>query len=193
MGNNTMETRHLPMTALNAGLPHILLSPADGGVLQMIARRPAIGEREVLEEAELSLAEGLLGDNWGTRGDLVMPKRTANPKAQLTLMNARVANLVAGTQDRWPLAGDQLYVDLDLSLDNLPAGTRLSIGSAVIEVTDEPHTGCKKFVERFGMPAMEFVNSPKGKQNCLRGINTRVVQAGKISVGDQIQKVSSIK
>ncbi len=193
MGNNTMETRHLPMTALNAGLPHILLSPADGGVLQMIARRPAIGEREVLEEAELSLAEGLLGDNWGTRGDLVMPKRTANPKAQLTLMNARVANLVAGTQDRWPLAGDQLYVDLDLSLDNLPAGTRLSIGSAVIEVTDEPHTGCKKFVERFGLPAMEFVNSPKGKQNCLRGINTRVVQAGKISVGDQIQKVSSIK
>jgi MOSC domain-containing protein YiiM len=193
MGNNTMETRHLPMTALNAGLPHILLSPADGGVLQMIARRPAIGEREVLEEAELSLAEGLVGDNWGTRGDLVMPKRTANPKAQLTLMNARVANLVAGTQDRWPLAGDQLYVDLDLSLDNLPAGTRLSIGSAVIEVTDEPHTGCKKFVERFGMPAMEFVNSPKGKQNCLRGINTRVVQAGKISVGDQIQKVSSIK
>jgi MOSC domain-containing protein YiiM len=193
MGNNTMETRHLPMTALNAGLPHILLSPADGGVLQMIARRPAIGEREVLEEAELSLAEGLVGDNWGTRGDLVMPKRTANPKAQLTLMNARVANLVAGTQDRWPLAGDQLYVDLDLSLDNLPAGTRLSIGSAVIEVTDEPHTGCKKFVERFGLPAMEFVNSPKGKQNCLRGINTRVVQAGKISVGDQIQKVSSIK
>jgi len=188
MEKTVMEAKHLTTAELNAGLAHILASPSDVGVLQMIARRPAIGERELLEEAELSLAEGLVGDNWSTRGDQVTPKRTANPKAQLTLMNARAADLVACTQERWPLAGDQLYVDFDLSLDNLPAGTRLSIGSAIIEVTDEPHTGCKKFVERFGMNAMEFVNSPEGKQNCLRGINTRVVQAGTIHVNDPITK-----
>lgn len=189
MGKTVMEAKHLTMAELSAGLAHILESPSDVGTLQMIARRPAIGERELLEEAELSLAEGLVGDNWSTRGSQVSPQRTANPKAQLTLMNARAADLVACTQERWPLAGDQLYVDFDLGLDNLPAGTRLSIGSAIIEVTDEPHTGCKKFVERFGMPAMEFVNSPEGKQHCLRGINTRVVQAGTIRIGDTITKV----
>jgi len=188
MEKTVMETRHLTITELHAGLAHILESPSEVGVLQMIARRPAIEERELLEEAELSLTEGLVGDNWGTRGSQMSPKRTANPDTQLTLMNARVADLVATTQERWPLAGDQLYVDFDLGLDNLPAGTRLSIGSALIEVTDEPHTGCKKFVERFGMNAMEFVNSPEGKQHCLRGINTRVVQAGTIRVGDQISK-----
>ena len=188
MEKTVMEAKHLTMAELNAGLSHILASPSDVGVLKMIARRPVIGERELLAESELSLSEGLVGDNWGTRGDQMTPKRTANPKAQLTLMNARVADLVACTQERWPLAGDQLYVDLNLGLDNLPTGTRLSIGSAVIEVTDEPHTGCKKFVERFGMNAMEFVNSPEGKQQCLRGINTRVVKAGTIRVGDPFTK-----
>ena len=188
MENTVIEARHLTTAELNAGLAHILESPSDVGVLKMIARRPAIEARELLEEAELSLTEGLVGDNWGTRGNQMSPKRTPNPDTQLTLMNARVADLVATTQDRWPLAGDQLYVDFDLSLNNLPAGTRLSIGSAIIEVTNEPHTGCKKVVERFGMNAMEFVNSPQGKQHCLRGINTRVVQAGTIHIGDQITK-----
>ena len=91
-------------------------------------------------------------------------------------MNARAAALVAGDRERWPLAGDQLYVDLDLSGENLPPGTRLAIGSAVVEVTDEPHTGCKKFSARFGLDALEFVNSPEGRALNLRGINTRVVE-----------------
>ena len=183
-----MEAKHLTMDELNAGLEQIRQSPADVGVLQLIARRPAIGERELLEEAQLNLAAGLVGDNWMTRGDLATPKRTANPDAQLTIMNSRVADLVAGSQARWPLAGDQLYIDLNLGLANLPAGTRLAIGSAVVEVTAQPHTGCKKFVERFGMDAMNFVNSPEGKQLCLRGINTRVVEAGTIRVGDAVTK-----
>ena len=104
------------------------------------------------------------------------------------LMIDRVADLVAGSQERWPLAGDQLYVDLELSLANLPAGTRLRIGAAVLEVTAEPHTGCKKFVERFGMDAMTFVNSPEGRELCLRGINTRVTEGGAISVGDAVRR-----
>jgi len=181
-----MTVKHLTMDELNAGLEHIRQSPTNGGALRLIASRPAIGEREILEEGELDLESGLIGDNWISRGG---EKRAPNPDAQLTLMNVRVADLVSSSKERWVLAGDQLYVDLDIGLDNLPAGTRLAIGSALIEVTAEPHTGCKKFVERFGMDAMQFVNSEEGKQLCLRGINTRIVQAGTIHVGDEITKV----
>ena len=183
-----MEVKHLRMDELNAGLEEIRQSPADVGVLQLIVRRPAICEREILEEGQLDPATGLVGDNWMTRGNLVTPKRTANLDTQLTIMNTRVADLVAGSQARWPLAGDQLYIDLNLGLVNLPAGTRLAIGSAAVEVTAVPHTGCKKFVERFGMDAMDFVNSSDGKQLCLRGINTRVVKAGTIRRGDAVIK-----
>lgn len=183
-----MEVKHLTMDELNAGLEEIRQAPADRGVLQLIVRRPVAGQREVLAEGQLDLVAGLVGDSWLTRGELATPKRQPNPDAQLTLMNARATQLIAGSQERWPLAGDQLYVDLDLSPANLPTGTRLAVGSAVVEVTAEPHNGCKQFVGHFGMDAMLFVNSPEGKALCLRGINTRVVQAGTVRVGDTITK-----
>ena len=183
-----MSPRHLTTDELNAGREHIRESPTDGGSLLLISRRPAIGERELLQEAELDLQDGLVGDNWKTRGQLASPPREPNPEAQLTIMNSRVADLVAGSRERWPESGDQLFVELDIGLDNLPAGSRLAIGTAVIEVTAEPHTGCKKFVERFGLDAMNFVNSPAGRQMCLRGINSRVVEAGLIRVGDAVAK-----
>ena len=104
-------------------------------------------------------------------------------------MNARVVELLAPEKDRWPLAGDQLFVDLDLSAENLPAGSRLSIGSAVIEVTAQPHTGCKKFQARYGSDAIKFVNSPEGRKWNLRGINAKVVKEGRVRVGDVVQKV----
>ncbi len=179
-----MEVKHLSMDGLEAGLALIRQAPADRGELQLIVRRPVAGQREVLAEGQLDLAAGLVGDRWGANA----ATRAPNPETQLTLMNARVAQLVAGSRERWPLAGDQLYVDLDLSRANLPPGTRLAIGTAVVEVTAEPHNGCKQFVERFGMDAMLFVNSPEGKELCLRGINTRVVQAGTIRVGDTATK-----
>jgi len=183
------EVRHLSTEELDAGLDFIRQSPADGGTLQMISRRPATDERELLQEGQLDLKEGLAGDSWSTRGRGSDPPREPNPDTQLTLMNSRVADLVSGSQERWPLAGDQLFVDLNIGLDNLPAGTRLAVGSAVIEVTAEPHTGCKKFVARYGMEAMNFVNTPEGKHMCLRGINTKIVEAGAIRVGDKITKV----
>ncbi|MFH1569213.1 MAG: MOSC domain-containing protein [Gemmatimonadota bacterium] len=184
-----MEDRHLTLVELAAGLAHVRQSPATNGRLEMIARRPAIGERDILEEGQLDLVEGLVGDNWQSRGRQQTPPREPNPETQVTLMNARFAQLVAGTRERWPLAGDQLYVDLDLGLQNLPAGTRLRIGAATVEVTAEPHTGCRKFVERFGLEAMTFANSDEGRQLCLRGINARVVQGGPIRVGDAIAKL----
>ena len=163
-------------------------SPRETGRLELIACRPTVEDRRVLDEAELDLHEGLVGDCWRTRGSKSMPDGSANPDAQLTLMNARSAAMIAGERDRWPLAGDQLYVDLDLSGESLPPGTRLAIGSAVIEVTALPHTGCGKFVRRFGIEAQKLVNSGVGRELNLRGINAKVVTAGTIRVGDEIRR-----
>ncbi len=182
--------KYLSMTELEAGIPHIHQAPKDNGVLKMIVRRPATDEREVIERGELDLTEGLLGDNWKTRGNKQTADGSANLNAQITVMNSRAIGLVAQDEKRWPLAGDQLYIDLDLSDDNIPPGTRLAIGSAMVEVSAVPHTGCKKFSSRFGVDAMKFVNSPEGKRLHLRGINTHVVQAGIIRIGDVVRKVN---
>ena len=177
--------KHLTMDELEAGLNEILHSPKEEGVLKLIVRRPHVDVREVIEIGVLDQEFGLVGDGWYSRGSA---GGSANMEAQLTLMNSRVIDLLAQDKERWELAGDQLFVDLDLSKENLPPGTRLELGSAVVEVTALPHTGCNKFVSRFGMDAMNFVNSPRGKQLNLRGIYTKVVQAGTIRVGDVIRK-----
>ena len=176
---------HLELPTLRAGLSDIRLSPSEDGRVELVVRRPTGDEREVLTEAELSTETGLVGDRWSVAQNGMTP----NPQAQLTLMNARAAALVAGRADHGGLAGDQLYVDLDLSDENLPPGTRLSVGSAMIEVTAEPHTGCGKFVRRFGVDAMKFVNSADGRRHNLRGINTMVIVGGIVRPGDTIAKV----
>ena len=182
--------KHVTASELEAGLEQIGRSPKDGGVLEMIVRRPRIGEREILQEGELDPADGLVGDSWKIRSSKRTPDGTPHPDMQLNLMSSRVVSLVSQDKSRWHLAGDQLFVDMDLSDANLPAGTQLAIGSAVIEVTSEPHTGCGKFVERFGLDAMKFVNSPQRKDLHLRGINARVVRPGVLRVGDTVTKLS---
>jgi hypothetical protein len=177
------------MEELEAGLEEILRSPKDMGRLELIVRRPTVDEREVLETAELNLTEGLVGDSWKNRGSSRTLDGSPHPLMQLNIMNSRVIALVAQDKERWPLAGDQLFLDLDLSEENLPAGTRLSVGSAVIEVTPQPHTGCQKFVARFGLEAMKFVNSPVGRQLHLRGINAKVIEPGRIRVRDVVRKI----
>jgi len=180
---------HLTIEELEAGLEMIRQSPKDNGVLKLLVRRPREGEREVLDEGKLDLIHGLMGDNWLTRGCSSTPDGSAHPGTQLNVMNFRVIALLAEEKERWPLAGDQLYLDMDLSADNLPPGTRLALGSAIIEVTAEPHTGCKKFLARFGREALKFVNSSLGKQLHLRGINAKVVRPGTIRIGDLVSKI----
>jgi hypothetical protein len=182
---------HVPLATLHSGLAIIGDSPSDCGRVELIVRRPSENEREVLSKAELSTVEGLVGDCWSTRGSSATEDGSANPKAQITLMNARAAALVAGSPDRRRLAGDQLFVDLDLSAEGLPPGTRLAVGSAVIEVTDFPHRGCRKFSARFGVDALKFVNSEQGRKLNLRGINARVVVGGLVRTGDVVARVAT--
>ena len=177
------------LETLVAGLDDIRQSPADHGVLELIVRRPSEGMRETLQTGELNHEEGLAGDNWNLLPSRRSPDGGPHIEMQLNMMNARAIALIAQSPERWQLAGDQLYVDLDLSEANLPAGTRLAIGTAVIEVTAEPHTGCAQFSERFGADAQKFVNSDGGREVRARGINAKVIRPGTVTRGDQITKV----
>ena len=185
-----MQAYHRTLAELEAGLPGARLSPADEGTLELIVRRPAIGRRDVLTLGHLDPLVGLVGDTWNQRGSSRTPDQSPHPDMQINIMNSRVIALIAGDRSRWALAGDQLYVDLDLSAANLPAGTRLAIGGAVVEVTAQPHTGCGKFAERFGVDAVKFVNSPTGRMLHLRGINARVVNGGAIRTGEIVRKLA---
>jgi len=154
----------------------------------MIVRRPDVDQREELEVAELDLEQGVVGDSWMTRAGMGSTG-ARDTDSQITIMNARVIGLVAMDRDRWALAGDQFFVDFDLSWENVTPGTRLQLGTAVVERSDVPHMGCAKFSGRFGADALRFVNTGPGRELSFRGINTRVVVPGVVRRGDQIEKL----
>ena len=181
---------HVLLADLEASLAHVRAAPADRGPIELIACRPSPETRRTLEAAELVAGVGLVGDCWQSRGSSTTEDGSADADAEVTIMNARAAAAIIGERDGWPWAGDQLYADLDLSLENLPPGTVLQVGSARLEVTALPHRGCGKFLRRFGTDALKFVNSETGRALNLRGINTRILSGGTVRAGDQIVKLS---
>ena len=166
-------------------------SPTENGVVEMIICRPARYERMVLDEGTLEVAHGLIGDTWEARGATNTPDGRSDRLRQVTVMNSRALASVAGERGRWELAGDQLIVDLDLSMVNLPAGTRLQIGEAVAEVTEPPHTGCAKFAGRYGVDALAWVSDRAGRQQRRRGMHVRVLRSGTVRPGDLIHKLDA--
>ena len=187
-GVTIMNVNHRNIDELEAGLNHILKAPKENGIVQLIVCRPKIEIRETLKIAKLDKEVGLVGDNWNDRGSSSMPDNSSDMEAQLTIMNSRVISLMTPSIDQWQLAGDQLYIDMDLSRNNLIPGRQIKIGSAVVEVSKKPHTGCKKFSNRFGIDALKFVSTTLGQELALRGINTRIVQSGIVQTGDVVKK-----
>lgn len=178
-----MDVKHFPLDELNLGLERILESPQDGGLVEMLVVRPKNDERLTPEKVEVSAELGFHGDHWSTG------EYREEPDIQIAIMSSRVLDLVSGGRERWPLAGDNIIVDLDLSKENLVPGQKLEAGSAILEITEIPHAGCNKFSQRFGADALRFVNLGQGKELRLRGVYARVVQPGTIAVGDHLNKL----
>ena len=186
-----MDSAFLNESEIEAGLPHILASPRDVGRVEAIFLRPSEGERASPESVYLSPEDGVQGDRWASTSGRRLPDGRPDPSIQVSLMNARVLDLLAGTREKWPLAGDNLIVDLDLSEENVPAGQRLAIDDVLLEVTEVPHTGCRKFIERYGKAASAFVNAAESKDLHLRGVFARVLKAGNVNVGSAVRKVDA--
>jgi len=184
---NRFEARSFEV--LSGSLDHIRQSPGVEGTVALVVRRPQVDAREVIAEGDLSVSEGLAGDSWRLRPSSRTPDRSPHPDMQLNIMNARAIAAIAGPMSRWPLAGDQLFVELDLSQANVPPGTRLAMGEAIVEITAQPHTGCIKFAARFGLDALKWVNSPEGRTLGLRGVNAKVIQPGRVRLGDVVRKL----
>lgn len=179
---------HRTAEEIEQGMGAVIAAPKDAGPVRLLVRRPARGEREVMEEAELDLELGLVGDDWVNRAGL--GSDGPNRFAQLTIMNAAYAELIAGPRpEDWAPAGDQIYLDLDISKTNLPPGARLSVGEAVLEIAAEPHTGCVQFSARFGSEALKATNNERGRELRLRGANAMVVQPGVVRTGDQARRI----
>ncbi len=154
-------------------------SPRGAGTVELITLRLGGGRHECPARVAVSPELGVHGDRWSE-------KRGRNPGAQVTLMNARVARLLAADAAPLDVSGDNFLVDLDIGEEALPVGARLRIGAAIIEVSALPHAGCKKFRDRLGAAALDWVNAVSNQSLRLRGVNCRVIAAGEVAVGDPV-------
>lgn len=182
---------YVTLSEIEQRLEWVLAAPAERGRVEALVVRPAVDQRESLERVMFSPQQGVVGDNWLTSCWKKLPNGESDPDVQVAIMNARMIEVLTNDKSRWPLAGDQLFVDFDLSVNNLAVGDRLQVGAAVLEITAEPHRGCSKFKKRFGPDALAFVNSKQGDAHRLRGVYARIVSACEVGVGDAISKVSS--
>jgi hypothetical protein len=182
------EVQHVPFDTLAPQLDAVRAAPRDVGRIELIVRRPQLEQREVLAEAQLDTTVGLVGDTWIERPSSRMGNGQPHPEMQITIMNSRVIEALTQTKEQWPLAGDQFYADFDISADALPAGTQLQIGTAVVQISEQPHTGCAKFKARFGGDALHWINDGEGRALRMRGVNAWVISNGVVRVGDSITR-----
>ncbi len=183
---------HITTTGIEKRMDWVLAAPADVGRVEMLVVRPAVNQRESLDQVMFSAQQGVFGDNWLASCWKKLPGGESDPQVQVAIMNARMIEVLTRDKTRWPLAGDQLFVDFDLSVNNLAVGDRLQVGAAVLEITAEPHRGCGKFKRRFGMAALAMVNSAQGDARRLRGVYARIVSAGEVRVGDGVRKINQL-
>jgi len=181
--------KHLSTSEIEAGLAHVLASPRSGALLAAIRRRPAAGQREELDSCEVSVARGLEGDHWANGAWKSLADGRPDPDVQISFMNSRFIELIATSRANWAPSGNNFFVDMDLSFENLPTGQRLSLGSAEFEISPVPNTGCKFFIERYGRDACVYVNVGAARDRRLRGVYAKVVKDGRVSVGDRLEKL----
>lgn len=180
---------HLSTEQIEAGLEHVLASPADGAPVAAIVRRPAAGKREELTLCVLTTAGGLIGDHWAQGAWKSLADGSPDPEVQVSLMNSRFIDLIATARSNWAPSGNNFFVDMDLSASNLPIGQRLTLGTAEIEISPVPNTGCKFFIERYGRDACVFVNRGVGREHRLRGVYAKVIKDGCVQLGDELRKL----
>jgi MOSC domain-containing protein YiiM len=174
--------RHLSLDALEDGLAALPPPPRDRGRVTLIVRRRADGVRETPARVELTRERGVPGDRW----QRLQPDA---PQMQLAVMQQDLAELIANGQPL-SLFGDNLFVDLDLSAANLPFGSQIRVGSAIVEMTPEPHDGCHKFAGRFGNDALRFVATKATRAENRRGVYWTTIEAGEVAVGDELRVLS---
>jgi hypothetical protein len=180
--------KHRTRAEIEAGIGPVLQSPAEGAAVEALFSRPAPGKRLDLPALEVSVSGGIAGDHWSLGCWKTLPDGSPDPDVQVSLMNRRMLHLIAGARDNWARAGNNIIVDMDLSIDNLPIGQRLRVGTAELEIGPVANTGCDFFIERYGRDACVFVNTGIAKQKRLRGVYARVVKDGQIRIGDIIRK-----
>jgi hypothetical protein len=183
--------RYMTLSEIEAGVAWVRAAPSDVGSVAALVVRPEVNQRESLTQVMFSPQQGVAGDNWVMDCWKKLPNGESDPEVQVAIMNARMIEVLTRDKNLWPFAGDQLFVDFDLGVNNLAVGDRLQVGDALLEITAEPHRGCSKFKKRFGPDALAFVNSPQGDAHRLRGVYARIVSAGEVRVGDDIRKVNS--
>lgn len=181
--------RHLTRAELAAALPQVTAGPKDHGELKAIFVRPGPGQRLDVSSVAISSAGGLEGDHWAKGCWKSLPDGSPDPDVQVFIMNARFLDLIAQERSHWASCGNSFVADMDLGADNLPVGTRLKAGSAELEITAVPGTGCEAFIEWYGRDACVFVNTGEGKKNRLRGVYARVVKDGVVRIGDTLTKI----
>ncbi|MFT5632095.1 MAG: hypothetical protein ACI9HB_003282 [Gammaproteobacteria bacterium] len=180
---------HVRLAECEDALSTILAAPKSGAIVEQLCLRPGFSERSFPELLELTVAGGIIGERWTKAPWLTLSDGTPDPRIQVSILSKRVMDLCWRDRENTHHPGDTMIVDMDLGVENLPNGTRLGIGSAVVEVSDKFNTACIKWQGRYGAESLRWLNLRKNRDYRLRGILCRIVQDGVVRLGDELARV----